>query len=85
MRANFVQQARLVVALAEAVGPVEQASRDYSFLPEKEMWKQESTDNIAVAVVVGDIRVAYLLILLAVYHAAPLTDLSSVADSSYYS
>lgn len=81
-----MQPARPVAALAEAVGSVEQASRDYSFLPEKEVWKQESTDNIAVAVVVvGDIRVAYLLILLAAYHAAPLTDLSSVADSSYCS
>ena len=72
-----MQQARPVVALVEVLCLAEPANRDYSFVPEMEVEKQESIDNIVVAVAaVADIRVAYLPILLAVYHFAPLSDLS---------
>jgi hypothetical protein len=55
---------------------VEKGNGDYSFALEMEVQQQESTDDIAAVAAVGDIRVAYLLILLAGYHSAPPVDLA---------
>ncbi len=69
----LVKGARGVVALVEVWGLVVRESKDYSFA-EMEVEQQKSTDDLAAAG--GDIRVPYLLILLAGHYSASLRDLA---------